>query len=345
MLLNNQKYYRLINLWLILTIILIVSMIIVGGLTRLTDSGLSITKWDLFSGILPPFSESKWIEYFNLYKEIPQFILINNDISINDFKIIFYWEFYHRLLGRVIGLFFLLPLIYFTFKKIIIKKDLIKLYLIFFLICFQGFVGWFMVQSGLINDISVSHYRLSLHLFIAFIILSILSWIYLNNINLTHKKFFNNFTENNIIKFFIFLLFIQIIFGAFVSGLDAGKIYQTWPLMNSTFFPNDVVIKKSLDLINFNDRSYVQFIHRILAYLIVLIYIFLLISIFMNPNKIFRKPIIIIGISLFAQVLLGIITILSGVKIIYASLHQTNSILLILSTLYFLYISKYKKQN
>lgn len=339
MLLNNQKYYRLINLWLILTIILIVSMIIVGGLTRLTDSGLSITKWDLFSGILPPFSESKWIEYFNLYKEIPQFILINNDISINDFKIIFYWEFYHRLLGRVIGLFFLLPLIYFTFKKIIIKKDLIKLYLIFFLICFQGFVGWFMVQSGLINDISVSHYRLSLHLFIAFIILSILSWIYLNNINLTHKKFFNNFTENNIIKFFIFLLFIQIIFGAFVSGLDAGKIYQTWPLMNSTFFPNDVVIKKSLDLINFNDRSYVQFIHRIVAYLIFGTYLFFGYNILINKKKYLYKHFSIVMLILLVQIVLGISTLISGLNFYLASLHQISSIFLIISSLNLYYRS------
>ena len=339
MLLNNQKYYRLINLWLILTILLIVSMIIVGGLTRLTDSGLSITKWDLFSGILPPFSESKWIEYFNLYKEIPQFILINNDISIDDFKIIFYWEFYHRLLGRIIGLFFLLPLIYFTFKKIINKKDLIKLYLIFFLICFQGFVGWFMVQSGLINDISVSHYRLSLHLFIAFIILSILSWIYLNNINLTHKKFFNNFTENNIIKFFIFLLFIQIIFGAFVSGLDAGKIYQTWPLMNSTFFPNDVEIKKSLDLINFNDRSYVQFIHRIIAYLIFGIYLFFGFNILINKKKYLYKHFSIVMLILLIQIVLGISTLISGLNFYLASLHQISSIFLIISSLNLYYRS------
>ncbi|MBA1339656.1 MAG: cytochrome c oxidase assembly protein subunit 15 [Pelagibacterales bacterium] len=339
MLLNNQKYYRLINLWLILTILLIVSMIIVGGLTRLTDSGLSITKWDLFSGILPPFSESKWIEYFNLYKEIPQFILINNDISIDDFKIIFYWEFYHRLLGRIIGLFFLLPLIYFTFKKIINKKDLIKLYLIFFLICFQGFVGWFMVQSGLINDISVSHYRLSLHLFIAFIILSILSWIYLNNINLTHKKFFNNFTENNIIKFFIFLLFIQIIFGAFVSGLDAGKIYQTWPLMNSTFFPNDVEIKKSLDLINFNDRSYVQFIHRIIAYLIFGIYLFFGFNILINKKKYLYKHFSIVMLILLVQIVLGISTLISGLNFYLASLHQISSIFLIISSLNLYYRS------
>lgn len=339
MLLNNQKYYRLINLWLILTILLIVSMIIVGGLTRLTDSGLSITKWDLFSGILPPFSESKWIEYFNLYKEIPQFILINNDISIDDFKIIFYWEFYHRLLGRIIGLFFLLPLIYFTFKKIINKKDLIKLYLIFFLICFQGFVGWFMVQSGLINDISVSHYRLSLHLFIAFIILSILSWIYLNNINLTHKKFFSNFTENNIIKFFIFLLFIQIIFGAFVSGLDAGKIYQTWPLMNSTFFPNDVEIKKSLDLINFNDRSYVQFIHRIIAYLIFGIYLFFGFNILINKKKYLYKHFSIVMLILLVQIVLGISTLISGLNFYLASLHQISSIFLIISSLNLYYRS------
>ena len=339
MLLNNQKYYKYINLWLILTIILVVSMIIVGGLTRLTDSGLSITRWELFTGLFPPLSENKWIEYFELYKEIPQFLLINKNITIEEFKIIFYWEYYHRLLGRVIGLFFLIPLIFFTFKKIIYKNDLISLYLIFSLICFQGFIGWYMVQSGLINNVTVSHFRLSLHLFIAFVILALLVWIYINNINSTKKFFFNFSSENNIIKIFILLIFLQIIFGAFVSGLDAGKIYQSWPLMNSSYFPNDVQIKNILDFINFNDRSYVQFLHRNIAYLIFFIYLFIGFNILVHKKKYLYKSYLIVLVILLAQLVLGISTLLSGLNFYLASLHQISSIFLVIFSLSLYYRS------
>ena len=339
MLLNNQKYYKYINLWLILTIILVVSMIIVGGLTRLTDSGLSITRWELFTGLFPPLSENKWIEYFDLYKEIPQFLLINKKITIKEFKIIFYWEYYHRLLGRVIGLFFLIPLIFFTFKKIIYKNDLISLYLIFSLICFQGFIGWYMVQSGLINNVTVSHFRLSLHLFIAFVILALLVWIYINNINSTKKFFFNFSSENNIIKIFILLIFLQIIFGAFVSGLDAGKIYQSWPLMNSSYFPNDVQIKNILDFINFNDRSYVQFLHRNIAYLIFFIYLFIGFNILVHKKKYLYKSYLIVLVILLAQLVLGISTLLSGLNFYLASLHQISSIFLVIFSLSLYYRS------
>ena len=144
---------------------------------------------------------------------------------------------------------------------------------------------------------------------------------------------------------FIFLLFIQLVIGAFVSGMDAGKVYATWPLMGSSYFPDDSKFIEFLNITVFDNPSIVQFIHRNLAYLIVIVYIYLLIFVFKSENIIFRKPIIIIGISLFLQVVLGVLTILSGVKIIYASLHQINSILIILSTLYFLYITKYRKNN
>ena len=147
------------------------------------------------------------------------------------------------------------------------------------------------------------------------------------------------------IKFFIFLLFVQLIIGAFVSGMDAGKVYNTWPLMGSSYFPDDSNFIDFMNINLFDSPSIVQFIHRNLAYLILIIYIYLLILVFRDINKTFRKPILIIGIGLFLQIVLGIITLLSGVKIIFASLHQINSILIILSSLYFLYISKYVKKN
>ena len=174
----NSKIKNQLSLWLLMMFFLISIMIVVGGLTRLTDSGLSITQWELFSGIFPPLNNKQWIDYFNLYKEIPEYKLQNFSMTMEEFKIIFWWEWVHRQLGRLIGLTVLLPMIYFTIKN---GFWILKEYsIIFFLVCFQGFIGWYMVSSGLIDRIDVSHYRLSLHLVTAFIILSIVFWKYLN---------------------------------------------------------------------------------------------------------------------------------------------------------------------
>mgnify|MGYP000967699396 CR=1 FL=1 len=335
---NNNLNYQL-KIWLIILLLLITLIILVGGLTRLTDSGLSITTWELFVGLIPPLTDEKWINYFNLYKTIPEYNEQNFNMTLNEFKVIFWWEWVHRQLGRLIGLSVLLPLIYFTIKNglwIVNKYGIILL-----LVCLQGFFGWYMVSSGLSNRVDVSHYRLSIHLLTAFIILSIVFWHYLQltkiQINQISSKLYS-------VKLFLFLLFLQLVIGAFVSGMDAGKVYNTWPLMGSSYFPDDINFIELTNITLFDDPSIVQFIHRNLAYLIVVIYIYLLIVVFKDENRILRKPILIIGVSLLLQVILGVLTILSGVKIIYASLHQINSILIITSTLYFLYISNCKEK-
>ena len=269
----DQKTNKIFHFWLLSTLLMIFLMIVVGGLTRLTNSGLSITEWELFKGILPPMSLEKWNLYFNYYKKIPQFELLNNNMTLAEFKIIFYWEYIHRLFGRFIGLFFLIPLVYFYYKKNINHKYLSICYLIMILIIFQGIVGWYMVKSGLVNNVTVSHYRLSLHLFIAFIIISLLFWNYLNVKNKTFKNFFK--TDQTSLSFILLLLiallYSQIILGAFVSGLDAGKLYQTWPLMNESYFPDDIKIKTMIDILDFENHSLVQFYHRNLGYLIFIV--------------------------------------------------------------------------
>ena len=334
----NSNLNLHLKIWLLILIGLVVFIILVGGLTRLTDSGLSITTWELFVGFIPPLTNEKWDEYFDLYKMIPEFTEQNYNMTLSEFKIIFWWEWAHRQLGRLIGLVVLVPLIFFTIKN---GLWVFKKYgLIFILVCFQGFIGWYMVSSGLIDRIDVSHYRLSLHLVTAFLILSVIFWKYLKLTNL--KKIYLPINLN-LIKFFIILLFLQLIIGAFVSGMDAGKIYNTWPLMGSSYFPNDSQLSEFLKLDLFDSPSIVQFIHRNLAYLIVGIYIYILFFVIKDCNKLFRKPLLIVGASLFLQIVLGILTILSGVKMIYASLHQINSILIILSTIYFLYIAKNSK--
>ncbi len=336
---NSHINYQL-KIWLLILLLLIILIILVGGLTRLTDSGLSITTWELFAGFLPPLTNDKWIDYFNLYKTIPEYQEQNFNMTLDEFKLIFWWEWAHRQLGRLIGLITLLPLLYFAIKN---GLWVVKRYgIIFILVCLQGFLGWYMVSSGLVNRIDVSHYRLSIHLFTAFIILSIVFW---NVLKLTKLQINQISIKLFFIKFFLVLLFMQLIIGAFVSGMDAGTIYNTWPLMGASYFPDDSKMIEFLNISVFDNPSIVQFLHRNLAYLIMIVYIFLLISIFKETNKIFRKPILIIGISLFLQVVLGVLTILSGVKIIYASLHQINSILIILSTLYFLYISRYEEKT
>ena len=171
MYIENKVLRKYISFWLISMFWFIAIMIVIGGLTRLTDSGLSITQWQLYSGILPPLNEIQWNQYFDLYKKIPEYKLQNYSMSLKEFKVIFWWEFSHRLLGRLIGILYFVPLLYFTFKLGL--KNILSLYLIFILICLQGFIGWYMVSSGLVDRVDVSHYRLSLHLVLAFIILSL----------------------------------------------------------------------------------------------------------------------------------------------------------------------------
>ena len=335
---QNNNLNTKLKIWMITLLVMIMLIILVGGLTRLTDSGLSITTWELFVGLFPPLSNEKWIDYFNLYKTIPEYSEQNFNMTLSEFKIIFWWEWAHRQLGRLIGLSVLLPMIYFTIRygRWILKEY----FIIFLLVCIQGIIGWYMVASGLVDRVDVSHYRLSLHLVTAFIILSIVFWKFLK---LTNLKVNEISIKLNSIKFFLFLIFLQLIIGAFVSGMDAGKVYNTWPLMGSSYFPDDSKFAEFLKITLFDNPSIVQFIHRNLAYLIVLIYLYMLYLVFKNGNIKLRLPLLIIGVSLLLQIVLGVLTILSGVKMIYASLHQINSILIILSTLYFLYITKHKE--
>ena len=331
---NKNKY---ISLWLLLITSLVSLIIIVGGITRLTDSGLSITRWDLFTGILPPFTFEKWEYFFSLYKEIPEFKLIYSSMTLEEFKVIFWWEYIHRLLGRLIGLFYIIPLIYITLKKVLNIKKLFSLYLIFFLICLQGFVGWYMVQSGLTERTDVSQYRLSLHLTLAFTIFSLLIWNFLDykNINNSHNNIKIPFLLPII---FFFLLILQISLGAFVSGLDAGTIYQTWPLMEGSYFPNDSNYVDLFTKFFFDTPSLVQFMHRNIAYLLFLTFLIIFILVIKNKKYFYyRKTIFLIFAALVIQIILGIITVLSGAAIIWASLHQIGSILLTTASIVFLY--------
>ena len=330
----NPKINNQLSIWLISMFIIISIMIVVGGLTRLTDSGLSITEWQLFSGLLPPLNQNDWILYFNLYKEIPEFKLQNFNMTLQEFKVIFWWEWAHRFLGRLIGLCYLIPLIYFSFKVKISK--ILDLYFIFFLICFQGFIGWYMVSSGLVDRVDVSHFRLSIHLLIAFLILSLIFWNYLKFQN---YKYISD-GINSIIPFiFLVLILTQIVIGAFVSGMDAGKIYNSWPLMGGTYFPNDNKIENLFKLSAFSDPSLVQFIHRNLAYVIGFFYLLIFFKVYKNKINKLYKSVNVLGFFIILQIILGIFTIILGAQIYIAAVHQVSSIFLVTSSIYFFFIN------
>ena len=334
MYIENKLIKKQLSIWMLFMFFLVSLIIIIGGLTRLTDSGLSITEWELFKGLIPPLNQEQMEMYFELYKQIPEFKLQNFTMNLSEFKVIFWWEWSHRFIARIIGILYLIPLIYFTyilgFKKI---KDL---YFIFFLICFQGFIGWFMVSSGLTNRIDVSHFRLSIHLLFAFLILSLLFWNYLNfRIEKNVSIRLNPFLPLS----FIILIFFQIIIGAFVSGMDAGKIYNSWPLMGSSYFPDDNNVNDLFKLSALSEPSLVQFIHRNLAYVIGIFYIFLLIIIYKKKMSDLYKTINTLGIILILQIFLGILTVLYGAQIYIASVHQISSIFLVSTCIYFYYIN------
>jgi cytochrome c oxidase assembly protein subunit 15 len=331
---RNLKINNQLSTWLISMYWIVFAMIIIGGLTRLTDSGLSITKWQLFSGFLPPLNHEDWISYFNLYKEIPEFKLQNYNMKLQEFKIIFWWEWGHRFLGRLIGISFLIPLIYFSFKIKFYK--LINLYLIFLLICFQGFIGWYMVKSGLVERVDVSHFRLSIHLFIAFLILSLIFWNYLKIKNIKNIKI----KMNSFIPFsFLVLVFIQIIIGAFVSGTDAGKIYNSWPYMGNEYFPDDNIYIDLFKLSAFSDPSLLQFMHRNLAYLILIFYLLIFYKVYKERLYELYNSINFLGFLIVLQIILGILTILFGAQIYIASMHQISSIFLVSSCIYFFFLN------
>ncbi|MDC3008316.1 COX15/CtaA family protein [Candidatus Pelagibacter sp.] len=335
MYIENYLLKKSISLWLVFMFFLVAFMIIVGGLTRLTDSGLSITKWELFSGTLPPLNDVKWLDYFEEYKKIPEYKMQNYLMTMSEFKVIFWWEWAHRFFGRLIGLGFLIPLIYFSFKIKLTK--LLNLYLIFFLICFQGFIGWYMVSSGLVNRLDVSHFRLSIHLLIAFLILSLILWNYLKlNFDTKEQSQLNIFFP----IVFLFLVFLQIIIGAFVSGMDAGLIYNSWPMMGNTYFPDDNKLENLFDLAAFSDASLVQFLHRNLAYVILFYYFWILFKIYKYRIKNCYFAINLVGFFLFTQVILGIFTLISGAQIILASMHQLSSVFLVSASVYFLYLNR-----
>ena len=327
-----KKENKSVIIWLLSGCFLVFVMVVVGGITRLTNSGLSMTDWHLVTDTFPPLTEAKWEETFEQYKKFPEYqkINIHNDFTLSDYKFIYFWEWFHRLIGRVLGFVFIIPFVYFLIKKKIDKATLSKCNILLAMGGFQGFLGWFMVKSGLINNPDVSHFRLALHLTFAFITFAYTFWVALDLIYPERKTVIKPL--RNITRFALVFLLIQIIYGGFVAGLDAGLIHNHWPMMSDgQFFHESILLEKETWLQRFTEgKSGVQFVHRTLAYLVVGI-----IALLYFRSKEFTidhtqsngiKTLIAL---VFVQFILGIFTLLYSVPILLGLAHQVSAFFLL----------------
>ena len=316
--------------WLLTGCILIFIMVIVGGITRLTHSGLSISNYKLISGTIPPTNALQWNEAFDLYKQYPEYQKLNYNMTIDEFKDIYFWEWIHRVLGRFIGLVFVIPFVYFLLRKQLTKSTIKKCLILLAMGGFQGFLGWFMVKSGLVDKPDVSHYRLAMHLTTAFLTFAYTFWVALDLIFPSKKQINTRF--RNLIRLGLVTLVIQIIWGAFVAGLDAGWIHNHWPLMNDgELIHQSVTIEQEPLLRNFIEgKSGVQFIHRYLAYIVVGIIGFIWFKARKNKTTALQqKGINLLLILVGVQFVLGVLTLVLFVPVWLGVLHQVTAFFLL----------------
>ncbi|TWO32678.1 heme A synthase [Seonamhaeicola sediminis] len=316
--------------WLLTGCLLIFIMVVVGGITRLTHSGLSISNYKLISGTIPPMNDVEWQEAFDLYKQYPEYQKLNSHFTLQDFKDIYFWEWLHRVIGRLIGLVFFIPFMYFLIRKQLSKPTIKKAIVLLLMGGFQGFLGWYMVKSGLVDNPDVSHYRLAAHLTTAFITFAYTFWVALDLIFTKSKPINKKF--RNLVRWGLLVLLIQIIYGAFVAGLDAGFIHNHWPMMSEgKFMHSTVYIEKEPLLKNFIEgKSGVQFLHRILAYIVVL-FVFLIWkkSKSLTLTTYQSKGIKTLNIFVLLQFLLGVFTILLQVPVWLGVAHQVGAFFLL----------------
>lgn len=315
----------MIKKWTNIGACLVTLMIIVGGLTRITDSGLSITEFELVDGVFPPLYKSSWDNKFNKYKNTSEFKLINYNMNLADFKSIYWWEYIHRLLGRIIGIFFLIPVL---FKKIFFKQhpSFYNNYVyLFFLTFLQGIVGWYMVVSGLVEGaINVSHFRLAVHLFLAVVLFIYLLWT-LFSINSQNIDIIGNKRIYNLLVFLIPIVFLQIIFGAFMSGTGAGHQYHTFPTMNGQFIPDSLFAAygKNGFMSLVNNQGSIQFIHRILGVIIFSYCFFLWFNFYFKISDIFIKHgILALFVIIIFQSLFGVFSLILDMPMSFRILHH-----------------------
>jgi cytochrome c oxidase assembly protein subunit 15 len=319
---------RPVRIWLYGLAAFVLLIVVVGGITRLTESGLSITSWKPISGVIPPLNQAEWEAEFEAYKQIPQYTVLNSWMSLDDFKYIFFWEWLHRLLARALGLVFLVPFAVFLFQKRLSRDLALPLFGLFILGGFQGALGWWMVSSGLTELTSVSQYRLAAHLSAAALLFTALVYVARS---LTPGRVPGRVTGFHISTavLLLVLVLLQIGAGAFVAGLDAGMGYQTWPLMDGAIIPDGMLIMDPAWRNFFENALTVQFIHRGIAYFIVAYVGWLIWKRYKDGGLgAVHAWLPRIGVAVVLQVMLGIATLLSGVNIDLAVSHQALAFIL-----------------
>ena len=326
----NFNYHKPLMIWLLLLTIMVFLIVVIGGLTRLTDSGLSMVDWRPLLGTIPPLNQSQWLKVFNDYQQTPEFMYVNKNMTLDEFKYIFWWEWFHRFFARLIGIVFIFPFFYFYFKRYLNSFFYKRFAIIFGLGLVQATVGWWMVKSGLQNDPYVSPYRLTFHLSNAIIIYALLLWTSIEYFHLKSINFINIKSKKFLILTSIILVFITILSGGFMAGSHAGQSFNTYPLMNGKIIPDDIYLAEMGILNLFENTVTINFNHRWIATL-TFVYTFSL-FLYLSISKItgLQKSIIVLVLLILSlQFFLGVMALLSNVAIQYASLHQTNSLLLL----------------
>jgi len=330
---NDKKIAR----WLFVVASMIFAMILLGGTTRLTHSGLSMVNWKPIMGIIPPISDQDWQATFHQYQQSVEFKKVNHQMDVEEFKSIFYFEYFHRLLGRLIGLFFLIPFLYFWYKGMIRRSLTPQMIIIFLLGGLQGVLGWYMVKSGLVNDPHVSQYRLTAHLLAAILIYSYILWVAFglikNKPNLEESPIQGRMYHFSMGLTLLILLMITT--GGFVAGTRAGWAYNTFPLMAGKFIPDGLYTLQPFWHNWFENITTIQFNHRMLAYVIIItasIFIHQLMK--NNPSSIVKRALKFLSVILFIQVSLGIANILYAVPVVLGVSHQGGAVLLLTTMLF-----------
>lgn len=326
---NNN---RQIAIWLFFVCTMIFCMVIVGGVTRLTESGLSMVHWKPISGIIPPLSEVEWAKEFAAYKQYPEYQKVNQGMSIGEFKSIFFWEYSHRLLGRLIGAVFFIPFLFFLLKRKVSSELKPKLWIMFALGGAQGLLGWWMVKSGLVDHPDVSHYRLTAHLGLAVLIYLYIFWVasglVMVRCDKTHKRPVTSLT------LLTGLIFIQILLGGMVAGLNAGMIYNSWPLMEGEFIPSGLYTATPWYMNIFENIMTVQFNHRMMAYLIGLLGLYVWNEMRKDSHINVRLSGHFLLMMILGQGILGILTLIHVVPIPLAALHQGGALITLSAALF-----------
>ncbi len=341
-----MKYTSAVKFWLWIGVIMVFFQIVIGGITRLTGSGLSITKWEIVTGTLPPLSEKQWDEAFDLYKETPQYQKINEGMSMSEFKYIYFWEYLHRLWARLIFFVFLFPFIFFLVKKRLDKPLIRKLIGVVLLAMVVASIGWIMVASGLTDRPWVNAYKLSIHLILGLTLFSYLSWVAIDATGFKKLKF-----DSSTKPWYLFfgLLIVQIFLGGIMSGTRAALFYPTWPDMHNEMIPAIILQVENWNAENFINydsnlffTALVQFLHRSLAYILLIFGAYMVYKYyFVLEDKLWKNSITIFGSLLFLQVLVGIITVIMSwgtIPVLWGVLHQAVASLLLISVVFIFYL-------